>query len=324
MVASVRGERIELKFPPEANGTVPEQPWIPLLDVEHVVVDASVRLSSSSIARLLYRGIPIVFLAQGQFPAGIAAPFSRQHLCLVQQLDAVRDPGLRLGWAKAIVDHKIRNMRRVLQRLSSNRGQSTHASSWLGAMANQARAAASMDSLRGIEGAASGRYFECLSEFFPAGVPFERRSRRPPQNAANALLSFLYTLLSSEVALHLRAAGLEVGWGCYHEAENGRPALALDLMEPFRAPVADALALDLLNHGRLTAEDFEPGEEGGIMLKRISRRKVFAAWEERLQRQFLYRATGTRSSLRALMIEQAAGIKKAFQLREAFKPFLMN
>lgn len=322
--ARVKGERLELELPPAPGVGVPSQRWIPLSDLERVVVDGSARLSNHAIGALLDREIPVLFTQHGNFPAGLAVPLRRSNHALAYQLDACRDAAYRLSVAQELVAAKIRNMRRVLQRLSANRGQPALASAWLNAIANQAKAAASLDSLRGLEGAASGRYFETLAPFFPATLPFERRSRRPPKNPANALLSFGYTLLVAEVSLHLHAIGLEPSWGFLHEAEPGRPALALDLIEPYRAPVVDALTLDLLNHGRLKEEDFEASPEGGWLLTRLSRRTVYAAWEERLEREFHYEAGNTRTSLRGLIAHQCRELKACFEQRTLPKPFHMN
>lgn len=322
--ARVSGERLELEPPKDTDAHMPTHRWVPLMDLERVVVDASVQLSNHSITRLLESGIPVLFTEHAHLPIGVALPLNRPTYALIHQLDATRDPVYRLEVSRVLVDAKIRNMRRVLQRLSSNRGQPAHASAWLGAIANQALAAASIDSLRGLEGAASGRYFETLSPFFPEDLPFERRSRRPPRNPANALLSFGYTLLVAEVSLHLHAIGLEPGWGFLHEAEDGRPALALDLIEPYRAPVVDSLTLDLLNHKRIKADDFEATPEGGWLLKRLSRRRVYAAWEERLEREFHYESEDTRTSLRGLIAKQCQQLKACFEHRTPPKPFIMN
>jgi len=321
--ASLRGERLEITPPDDGEQPPSAQRWVPLHDLERVVIDAGVHLSSRSVTGLLEREIPIVFLRHGNLPAGLALPFQRQTLCLANQLDCCRNNDFRLRLSRQLMVAKIRNMRRVIQRLSANRKQSAIAIPWLTAMANQAEAAASLDSLRGIEGAATGRYFEVLASFFPDEIPFERRSRRPPHNEANALLSFLYTLLSSEFNLALRSCGLEPGWGVYHESEDGRPALSLDLMEPFRAPVVDSLALDLLNHHRLKKQDFSK-IDGGILLKPTSRRKVFTAWEDRLEREFLYEVSNQRTSIRKIIHSQGQELKKAFRGDKLPQSFLMN
>jgi len=322
--AVVRQERLEITVPPGEDEKTPRQRWIPLLDLERVVIDTSAYISSRSITGLLRREIPVIFMQHGSFPAGIAQPFRRQAFSLVHQLEATRDEEFRLRNARLIVNAKIRNMRRVIQRLSSNRNLPAVAAKWLGAMATQAAAAQSLDSLRGIEGAATGRYFETLNAFFPEETPFGTRTRRPPRNEANALLSFGYTLLATEFSLQLHAAGLEPSWGILHETEEGRPALSLDLMEPYRAPLVDALAIDLLNHRRIKRNDFEKSPEGAFLLKKESRRAFYAAWEERLEREFHYDAEERRVSLRSLMADHAQTMRKHFRERGALAPFIMN
>jgi CRISPR-associated endonuclease Cas1 len=237
----------------------------------------------------------------------------------------VRDAGFQLAQARLLVAAKIRNQRRVLQRLASERGgMAAGALSWLKNMVRQCEDCASIESLRGIEGAAAGRYFEAIGPFFPPQTPFKGRNKRPPRDPANALLSFIYTILTAELALHARAHGLEAGWGCYHAMEDGRPSLALDLVEPFRAPIADALALDLLNHGRLGPDDFETTPDGACLLRRASRRRLFAALEERLERQFSHRQSDERTTLRQIFKQQARAFRLACRQREPFSPFLMN
>lgn len=323
---SVTSERLEVSAPADADAVPPTEAvrrQIPFVDLEHVVVDAAVSLTTPALCALLEHGIPIIFLAHGHAPAGVALPLQRGTTILASQLDRARDRVFRLEQARLLVRAKILNQRRVLQRLAANRKQTLLAVPWLNAIASQAAAAASVDSLRGLEGAAAGRYFEELSQFFPAALPFERRTRRPPHNEANSLLSFLYTLLGTELALHLRACGLEPGWGVYHEAEDGRPALALDLLEPFRAPIADALALDLFNHKRLQEKDFYRVEQA-CLLKRTSRRTVFVALENRLEREFFHEQSGHRTTLRRLFKELCLGAKRAFSEGVPLEPFQMN
>jgi CRISPR-associated protein Cas1 len=320
---ALQSERLEVTIPPDENRRAPEVRGIPLIDVEHVVIDAGISITTPALAALLQRGIPVVILSHGNLPAGIAMPLNTATTVLARQIDLARDPAFRLMQAKALIEAKILNQRRVIQRLAANRKSQDPAAPWLTSMANQAKAAASLDSLRGIEGAAAGRYFEALSAYFPKNLPFQRRTRRPPHNEANALLSFLYTLLAAEISLHLRAVGLEPGWGVYHEAEDHRPALALDLLEPFRAPVADALALDLINHRRLIPDDFQY-EGYACLLKRASRRTVFAALEQRLEREFHSEQAGHRTTLRQIFKDTALAVKRTLNDNTPLAPFLMN
>lgn len=320
---ALTSERLHVTVPTEREGAVPERRYIPLIDLEHVVVDSGISISTPAVVELLRKDIPLLFLSQGRFPAGVAVPINHSTTVLGCQLDACRDGAFRLQQAKKLVCAKINNQKRVLQRLAANRQESSLAGPWLNAIENQASAAQSLDSLRGLEGAAAGRYFEVLGMYFPGEFPFERRSRRPPHNPANSLLSFVYTLINAEIAMHLRAAGVEPGWGFYHETEDRRPSLALDLLEPFRAPVADALVLDLLNHNRFAAEDFDY-KDGGCLLRRESRRKVFSAYELRMEREFLHEQQGHRTTLRTVLKDHVQQCKRAFLERVDLEPFIMN
>jgi CRISPR-associated endonuclease Cas1 len=210
-----------------------------------------------------------------------------------------------------------------LQRLYTNRNRQFVGAGWFDSILRDVKNTQSVDSVRGFEGACAGRYFELLHSFFPQNLPMERRSRQPPHNEVNACLSYIYTILLTEIISHTYATGMEPGWGFYHEPDDSKPALALDLLEPFRAPVADALTLDLINHNRLKKEDFEY-RNGGCFLRRESRRIVFASLENRLEREFSSEQAGHRTTLRQTLINQCYGIRRAFNNEGEYKPFLMN
>lgn len=320
---SMTSERLELTVPPETEESLPERRSIPFVDLEHVVVDAQVTLTTPALCALLERGIPVTLLSHGNRPSGIAMPLNRSTMIMQCQLERSKDGAFRLDQACRLVRAKVLNQRRVLQRLGANRKQSVCGIPWLNDVASRISDVSSLDALRGLEGAASGRYFQELAAFFPEDLPFERRTRRPPLNEVNALLSFLYTLLVSEISLHLRVSGLEPGWGYYHEPEDGRPSLALDLLEPFRAPIADALCLDMINHRRLQKKDFEV-MEGAYLLKRNRRRKVFVALENRLEREFFHEQTGHRTTLRQMFKDLCRQAKASFAEGRSLEPFQMN
>ena len=206
-----------------------------------------------------------------------------------RQYESVADEEFRLRLTSRIILAKLKNSRRTLQRLAANRGMSLSGSSDYQALENCISAVPFMrtvDAVRGLEGVAAADYFRLLSRFFPQNVPFVSRTRRPPRNAANALLSFLYALLTNEVVAAVRSHGLDVAAGYFHRACDRAPALALDLMEPFRPVLADRIALDLLNHGRLDPLlDFEELDTGGVYLTDRGRPVVFRAFDEALARK---------------------------------------
>jgi CRISPR-associated protein Cas1 len=146
--------------------------------------------------------------------------------------------------------------------------------------------ATSLDSLRGIEGDAAAGYFAAFPHLLvnhdPA-IAISGRSRRPPLDPVNALLSFLYSLLMHDCRSALESCGLDPQCGFLHRDRPGRPSLALDLMEEFRAFLADRVALTLFNRRQLTAADFRTEESGAVLLKDDSRKTVLVAWQERKQ-----------------------------------------
>jgi CRISPR-associated protein Cas1 len=194
---------------------------------------------------------------------------------------------------------------------------------WLDALFAPISRSQSLDELRGYEGASTARYFQAWAAFLPEDFPFERRSTRPPLNPVNACISFGATLLYSEAVAFLHAHGLDPALGLLHATEDGRWSLALDLLEPFRPVLVEALALDLFSHQILNADHFEP-RNGGTYLNEDGRKKFFLQYERRMERQFLSEAAGRRTTLRQQLEQQAVMYKAALEDAAKFQPFLMN
>ena len=194
---------------------------------------------------------------------------------------------------------------------------------WLDAIFASLKTSQSIDELRGYEGASTARYFQAWASFLPEQFPFERRSTRPPLNAVNACISFGATLLYSEAVAFIHAHGLDPALGLLHTTENGRWSLALDLMEPFRPVLVEALALDLFSHQILNADHFEP-RNGGVYLNEQGRKKFILQYERRMERQFLSECVEHRTTLRQQLEHQALMYKAALEDPAKFQPFLMN
>lgn len=164
------------------------------------------------------------------------------------------------------------------------RGALAAAEQWLGHTARRALAVAEVDGLRGIEGEAAATYFgvfDSLVRVEGAEFRFGGRSRRPPLDRINALLSFLYAMLGHDCRSALEAHGLDPQVGFLHADRPGRAGLALDLMEELRPVLADRLALSLVNRSQLRAKDFVLEEAGGVRLTDAGRKLVLVAWQER-------------------------------------------
>jgi CRISPR-associated protein Cas1 len=253
--------------------------------------------------------------------------------------------------AGRIITAKVYNQRRVLQRLLASRTDTGQAFgppdrsaarppgaqlqaenqgseiqgtlSWLDALFHPISQSKTIDELRGYEGASTARYFQAWSAFLPPGFPFERRSTRPPLNAVNACISFGATLLYHEAVAVLHTHGLDPSLGLLHYTEDGRWSLALDLIEPFRPALVEALALDLFSHQMLAENHFEP-KNGGVYLNDDGRKKFILQYERRMERQFLSECAGHRTSLRQQLENQVLMLKAALEIPDKFEPFLMN
>jgi CRISPR-associated protein Cas1 len=198
------------------------------------------------------------------------------------------DPSGCAAIAAAMVAGKIVNCRTVLRRAAREREPEAEA---LGAAADRLSACLAtlsggpdLDSVRGVEGEAAAIYFGVFDKMIGAdreSFRFAGRSRRPPLDPVNCLLSFCYTLLAHDARSALEAVGLDSAVGFLHRDRPGRPSLALDLMEEFRPYVADRLVLTLVNRRQIEREDFESRPGGAVLLREEARKKVLQVWQER-------------------------------------------
>jgi CRISPR-associated protein Cas1 len=321
---------------------------IPLRDLDRLILIESVQITSQALAALLRANIPVNLLGwNGQFLGGFLPAQNAHGLARMRQYQKTQEPGFVLQMAGRIITAKLYNQRRVLQRLGASRsdtageeqdeqaaGARTAAPpsapgtlqatlTWMDGLFAALNQSKTVDELRGYEGTATARYFQAWAGFLPAEFPFERRSKRPPLNPVNACISFGATLLYSEAVAFIHAQGIDPALGLLHATEDGRWSLALDLMEPFRPVLVEALALDLFSHQILNHEHFEE-KAGGIYLNEAGRKKFFLQYERRMERQFMSEAAGHRTSLRQQLEQQAIGYKSALQEPARFEPFLMN
>ena len=319
-------ERLIVHGPdPEGSGREVELRQMPLRDLDRVIAIESVQFTSEALGALLRADVPITFLSyNGQFLGSFQPATNHHGHSRLRQFQCQQDNAFTLAMGGRIVSAKIYNQRRVIQRMAANRSQGMAAElTRMEQMLSAASRCQSIDELRGCEGAASARYFQLWATFLPSAFPFERRSRRPPHNPVNACLSFGSTLLYNEAAAAIHAHGLDPALGLIHSTENGRWSLALDLMEPFRPVLAEALALDLFTHQILNAKHFEP-QQGGIYLTKDGRAKFILQYERRMERQFYSEAHGHRTTLRQQLEAQATQFKAALDTPDRFEPFLMN
>ncbi|MBK8889566.1 MAG: type I-C CRISPR-associated endonuclease Cas1 [Dechloromonas sp.] len=266
---------------------------VPLHHLGAVVCFGYVSVSLPLMHRLADDGISLVLLdTHGRFKARLEGGVSGNVLLRQAQHRLALDPAFALGIARNCIAGKVRNCRQVLLRGSREaKGAADAAALSRGAadLAATLRAlpdAGDADALRGLEGEAARQYFAALNNLVRASAResfrMDGRSRRPPRDRINALLSFVYSMLMNDCRSAVEAAGLDPQVGFLHVVRPGRAALALDLMEEFRS-FADRLVLSLINRGQIGPSDFVEREGGAVLLEGDARKAVVVAYQERKQ-----------------------------------------
>jgi CRISPR-associated protein Cas1 len=299
---------------------------IPIRDLDRLLAVEGTQISGEALAALLRSGIPVAFLGwNGRYLGGFQPTTPAHGAWRIRQYRASLDGDFCLAIAGRLVAAKIYNQRRVVQRLAANRGSDASGDlAHLDALLREALKSSSIETLRGYEGAASARYFPAWAGFLPDGVAFERRSTRPPMNPVNACISFGATLLYHEAVSAIHARGLDPALGLLHATEDGRWSLALDLIEPFRPVLVEALALDLFSHQILNPSSHFRPHEGGIYLNDEGRAKFIVQYERRMERQFMSEFAGHRTTLRQQLEDSVTRLKSALEDPSAFEAFVMN
>ena len=237
-------------------------------------------------------GRSIVWLNEnGRFLARVEGAVQGNILLRQAQFRAADNPEQTCELARLFVAGKIRNSRQVLLRSARDSKNETEADQLkqsakkLNSHLRNLQHAQDLDTIRGIEGDAARLYFSQMNYMIaPAArdaFHFDQRSRRPPRDPINALLSFIYALILTDCRSALEAAGLDPQLGFLHAVRPGRPALALDLQEEYRAVFGDRLALTLINRGQITRKDFDFQPGNTVLLNDRGRKKVIIAYQER-------------------------------------------
>jgi len=303
---------------------------IPLIKVDQVVIVGDSTLTSPALAALLEQRVEVTFLDSfGGYRGRLVPAAGRNSLLRLAQYRAHDDPFCSLELGKSFVYGKLANLRTLL--LRTNRKLKDEAISnaaeairqlfplVLGLQSDGAppadpsrpQAGTSWGTLQGLEGAGSAHYFGVFGLLLRAGadLKFETRTRRPPRDPVNALLSYGYTLLLHQCSAALQTAGLDPYVGFLHSSQYSKPALSLDLMEEFRGPVVDSVVLTLVNNRILTAADFND-ELGGYRLKDAPRRTFLTKFEERLSTEIEHPTFGYKATYRRCIELQARLLAK--------------
>ncbi len=244
------------------------------------------------------RNVTISFLTEnGRFLARVQGPVSGNVLLRREQYRRADDQVFACSTAKSIVEAKIANCRNIVQRSAREREEGEERAELdqavlrLGMIVKEVDCLTDLDVVRGKEGDAARVYFGVFDRLIVANKDtfvFKERSRRPPLDPVNALISFLYTLVVHDVRSALEGVGLDPAVGFLHCERPGRPSLALDLMEELRAPLADRLALTLINRQQVQPKGFQRSESGAVAMDDDTRKTVLTAYQERKREEVFH------------------------------------
>lgn len=305
---------------------------VPVHHIGSVVCFGDVLMTPAAIHRCASDGRYVVWLDRnGRFKARVEGPVSGNVLLRRAQHEASLNAEASLTIARNMVAGKVQNTRQVVLRGAREVSNNEHADALretaevLARTIQQLPACESLDALRGFEGEAARAYFSILDRLVTADRETFRmngRSRRPPLDPLNALLSFLYALLMNDCVAAAEGVGLDPQVGFLHAIRPGRAALALDLMEELRCILADRLVLTLINRRQITAEDFLSRPGGAVHLHDESRKAVIVAYQKRKQEEITHPLLDQKMPLGLVPHVQARLLARTLRKdMEAYIPF---
>lgn len=278
---------------------------VPVNRVSHVVVFGCCNVSHGAVSLALRRRVPILYLAtNGRYFGRLQTSGQAKVEHLIQQVQLAANPEFVQKQAKSLVTGKIHNAKVLLKRLNrkAKSERISMAVETLTALMDQVQGVESVESLLGYEGQAAQIYYQAFAQALDPTFIFEKRTRRPPTDPVNSLLSLGYTLLWENVHAMVEAAGLHTHFGNLHTPRQNHPALVSDLVEEFRACVVDAFVVYLVNKHILKPEDFTPPDDrGGVYLFPDALKKFLKHWEDKLQQTVTHPHTGYKVSYRRCM-----------------------
>ncbi|NOZ68247.1 MAG: type I-C CRISPR-associated endonuclease Cas1 [Deferribacteres bacterium] len=306
---------------------------VPVHTIGGIVCFGQVTCSPFLMGYCAERNVSISFLTEhGRFLARVQGPVSGNVLLRREQYRRADDKAASANIARALLSGKLANSRTVLQRFlrdhpeKSDTGRVGQASKLISSALRRIQNESSLDVIRGIEGDSAHTYFSVFDNLITSqkeNFCFTERSRRPPMDKVNCLLSFLYTIVMHDVRSALETVGLDPAVGFLHRDRPGRYGLALDMMEEFRPFLADRMALSLINLGRVQEKGFTEKENGTVLMDDDTRKTVLVAYQKRKQDEILHPFINEKMTVGLLFHSQA--LLLARHLRgdlDAYPPFI--
>ncbi|HEX9400448.1 MAG TPA: type I-C CRISPR-associated endonuclease Cas1c [Anaeromyxobacter sp.] len=309
---------------------------VPIHHLAGVVCFGQVGVSHGLLHACGKAGVAVSFLSRtGRFLARVEGPRSASTALRRAQFRAADDAAGCARLARGIVIGKIANARSLLLRGAREAEEVEDRSALVdaaGALATRldllGRETPVLDELRGHEGEAARRYFEAFDRLLKRereAFRWEGRTRRPPLDPLNALLSFLYALVTHDADAALQSVGLDPGVGFLHAERAGRPSLALDLAEEFRSALADRLAVAAINLGQVKPGGFMSAETGAVSMDDSTRKAVIVAYQKRKQEPIVHPFTGEQTTIGLSVFIQARLLARAIRGDlDAYPPFTLR
>ena len=304
-----------------------------LLDVQCHKIDAvlifgNVQFTTQAVHELFEHGIEMaIFSRNGKLRGQITSPATKNIFLRIKQFEKYNDEAFKLKLSKQIVASKIFNCLQLIRSFSYN-----HPKLELGPYLDQLQAylgrvekAGRVDQLLGFEGGAAKIYFTAFGHMVRGDFSFSGRVKRPPTDPVNAILSFSYTIVFNEISSLLDGIGFDPYLGYFHKADYGRASLAADLIEEFRAPVADRLTLNLINNRIFQPDDFHTNPKGGgVYLNRDAMKRYFVEYEKKLNAEFTHPQTIENTTLRKCFRIQAERLAATIQNDAEYIPYTLT
>ncbi len=319
-----KGDRLIVRSRSAPDGSK-ETREVRLLDVSELCVFGGVQVTSPALRAVVGRGATVSYFTYGGWFEAIATGMNHKNVELrIAQYRVAGDAARSLDIARAIVAGKIRNQRTLLRR--NHDSPPKEALDEMERLARSVRRAADAGTLMGVEGAAARVYFANFSGMVRGAATFgefdfHHRNRRPPRDPVNALLSFAYSLLTKDLNVQALRVGLDPLLGFFHRPRYGRPALALDLAEEFRAILGDSTVISAINNGEVRPSDFVK-RGNAVALNPRGRKKFLAAYERRIDTLIKHPVLGYSASYRRIMEVQTRLLSRHLLGElETYRPF---
>lgn len=301
-VVGVRGGRLRVTLEGQLQAS------LRLIDISQVCILGNVSVSTQALRELMSRDVPILWFTYGGWFSGMMEGLPAKNVQL-RRAQYLATPEIVLTIAQSMIAAKIRNSRTMLRR--NSRADVSSTVSQLLELARAARSASSLQTLLGYEGTAARLYFGKFTSMVGTATKIDvsafdenGRSRRPPPDPLNTLLSFTYALLVKDLTTVTYSVGLDPYQGFMHQPRFGRPALSLDLAEEFRPLIAESVVLQVLNNGEANESDFL-SRAGGCQLEPDGRKAILRAYERRLEQEVVHPQFGYRATYRRILEIQA-------------------